>query len=162
MSEPKYSTTAKILKYLAYIVMGAGMILTMFGISSIFYGTQPPFLDTFTMIVLGILLLILGVPLLTVAQQGIIKPEFAAVTLLRCTSGAECKYTKARKFERGDFVFKELEDLCEKCNSKLHIAAIIEVDKTSSEEKVETPKELGETKETEDIPKPQPPQTPPP
>ncbi|MHA1266446.1 MAG: hypothetical protein ACTSRS_14525 [Candidatus Helarchaeota archaeon] len=148
MSEPKYSTSAKIFKWLAYFLMGSGLVLTMFGISSLVYPVSPPFLDVATMIVLGVTLLLFGSLLLALAQQGLIKPEFDAITLMRCTARPDCKYTKARKFERGDYVFKELDQKCEKCNSPLEIAAIFEVERNLPKEKKENQEELQKKEES--------------
>lgn len=144
MSEPKYSTSAKIMKIFAYLLMGAGMILTMLGISSFIYPGGIAFMDPLYMLLVGIMLLFAGVPLLAIAQQGIIKPEFDTISLVRCTGAPDCKYTKPKKFERGDFVYKELDEKCEKCNSPLHIAAIFDVEKKPAAEKKESTVKLEE------------------
>ena len=163
MTEVKYSTTAKILKYLSYGLMGAAVVLIMLGFSGLWMGSTIPGLDPLYLLVFGFLLFASSVPLLIMAQAGIIKPEFESVSLLKCLN-PECKYTKGRKFEKDEYVFKELDETCEKCNSKLYIAAIFEVERTpkqgEKEEEPESPKDKGNTKEKDDVPLPDPPKQP--
>ncbi len=164
MTEVKYNTTAKILKYLSYIVMGAAVVLIMLGFSGLWMGSTIPGLDPLWLLVFGFLLFATSIPLLIMAQAGIIKPEFDSVSLLKCQN-PECKYTKGRKFEKDEYVFKELDETCEKCNSKLYIAAIFEVERTPKQEKKdeepESPKEIGDTKEEDNAPVPEPGKQPP-
>jgi hypothetical protein len=160
MSEPTLTIQGKILKIIAYVLLGAGAVLFVFGMSSVWSGLPPLFLDTLTLFLFGFSLILAGAFLLVIAQQGILKPEFDTVTLIRCTNTPDCKYRKARKFEKDDFIFKELPEPCEKCNSKLHIAAILEVEKKSpkkkpGEEKPEdTVQQLEPLKEPADKTKP--------
>lgn len=135
MTEAKYTTSAKILKALAYILMGAAMILIMLGFSGLWMGSIPG-LDPIYMLLFGFLLFIASVPLLVMAQAGLIKPEFDSISLLKCTN-PECKFTKGNKFEKDDYVFKKLEETCDKCNSTLYIAAIFEVERKPKKEEEE-------------------------
>ena len=132
--EVKYTTSAKILKYLGYGLMGAGMILFVFGISSFFMPSPLPWLDPLYMVMFGLLLLFAGIPLLAMAQQGIIKPEFESIKLIKCEGAPDCKFTQAKKFEKDDYVFKPVEGKCEKCGEPLYIAAIFEVEKKPATE----------------------------
>lgn len=152
--ETKYTTSARIMKICAYILMGVGMVLTMLGISSIFYPGGIAFMDPLYMLLVGLMLLFAGVPLLAIAQQGVIKPEFNTVSLVRCTNVPDCKYTEGRKFEWGDYVFKELDEKCKKCNSQLIIAAIFDVKKTPTGEEDETAEDQEEEKKEAELPKP--------
>ncbi len=155
MSEQKYTTSSKIMKIIAYLLMGAGMILTMFGISSFFYGGSFIPLDPVYMLLVGLMLLFAGVPILAIAQQGLIKPEFDTISLVRCTNAPDCKFTEGRKFARGDFVYKELDEKCEKCNSTLHIAAIFEVERNPPKEKTDSA-ETGDEDSKKDTEPPKP------
>ena len=146
MSEAKLSTTGKILKYLAYILMIIGMGLLMLGISSFFFGVTPP-LDPVYMILIGVMLLFAGFPMLAMAQQGMIKPEFDTISLIKCSTTPECKFTRAKKYERGEYIFQDLEKKCEKCDSPLYIAAIFEVEKKQPKRKLEERKKEAETEE---------------
>jgi len=49
-----------------------------------------------------------------------IKPQTVMTTLL-CE---KCGFKNLREFKRGDYVFKETEEMCPKCNEKMYIAAI--------------------------------------
>lgn len=131
MSEPKFTFQAKILRIIAYILFGTGMIFFVLGMSAVWSGIPPPFLDFISLFLYGFTMLLGGGFLLAIAQQGIIKPEFDTITLIKCTNAPDCKFRKARKFEKDDFVFKELPEPCEKCNSKLYISAILEVERKS-------------------------------
>jgi len=153
MSEPKYTTSARIMKIFAYLLMGVGMVFTMLGISSFIYGGIA-FMDPVYMLLVGLMLLFAGVPLLAFAQQGVIKPEFNTVSLVRCTNVPDCKYTEGRKFERGDYVFKELDEKCKKCNSQLIITAIFDVEKKPTGEQDETAENQEEEKKEAELPKP--------
>ncbi len=135
MSEQTLTVQGKILKIAAYILLGTGMVFFMFAVSSVFMGITPPFLDVFTLFLFGFSLVLGGALLLVIAQQGIIKTEFDTISLIKCTNAPDCKYRKARKFEKDEFVFKELPEPCEKCNSKLYIAAILEVEKKPKKKK---------------------------
>ncbi len=149
--EPKLSTGAKILKYIAYILMGGGLVLFMLGLSSFFFGSSPSFMDPLYMIIFGLLLLFAGMPMLVAAQQGIIKPEFDTISLVNCSAAPDCKFRRAKKFERGEYVFKTLDKKCEECGNPLYISAIFEIEKKppsvkpgTSERKVEEPADLTE------------------
>jgi len=136
MSEPKLTVQGKILKGIAYIFLGTGLIFLMLALSSIFMGINPPFLDLPYLFVFGFSLILAGSFLLVAAQQGIIKPEFTTLSLVKCNNTPDCKYRKTRKFEENDYVFKELDETCEKCYGKLYIAAILEVEKKAKQKKV--------------------------
>ncbi|MFX1294007.1 MAG: hypothetical protein ACFFD2_03985 [Promethearchaeota archaeon] len=136
MTKVKYTTSAKILKALGYIFMGAAIILIMLGFSGLWMGTIPG-LNPIWMLVCGFLLFVVSVPLLALAQAGAIKPEFDSIALLKCTNTPDCKFSKGRKFEKDEYVFKELDEKCKKCNNNLYIASIIEVERTSDKEKKE-------------------------
>ncbi|NVM55619.1 MAG: hypothetical protein HWN66_18065 [Candidatus Helarchaeota archaeon] len=154
MSEQKYTTSARFLKFFAYILMGTGLIFTMLAMSSFFMGLSLDFLEPIYMLLIGLLLLFAGVPLLAVAQQGIIKQEFDTLSIIKCTGLPDCKFVRAKKFERGEYIFQELEDKCEKCNSPLYIAAIFEVDKTPPKQKQEEAKKDQESQKKDELPTP--------
>lgn len=149
MSDAKYTTSAKILKGLAYVLMGAAIILIMLGFSGFFMGPIHPALDPVYMLLFGFLLFMASVPLLLMAQQGIIKPEFDSISLLKCTNTPDCKFTKGRKWEKDEYVFQQLEEKCEKCSSNLYIAAIFEVERKPPSEKKEEEKSSDDKKEEE-------------
>ena len=46
---------------------------------------------------------------------------YPVMTTLLCQ---KCGFKSIRKFERGDYVFKQSDELCPKCNEKMAIAAI--------------------------------------
>jgi len=159
MSEPTLTTQGKILKALAYILLGVGLIFFMIALSSIFMGIPPLFLDLFSLFSIGLSFVLIGAFLLAAAQQGILKPEFTTISLIKCANTPECKYRRAQKFENGDYIFKELEESCEKCYGKLYIAAILEVAKKARQKKLlevkseETLKQLEPTVEPAEKPK---------
>lgn len=64
---------------------------------------------------------ILFLSILTGAGKGVKK--FEVFTSIKCQDSS-CKYVLIRDFKRNDFVFKQLEDLCPKCNSHIYIADI--------------------------------------
>ena len=107
MSEQTLTVQGKILKIAAYILLGTGMVFFMFAVSSVFMGITPPFLDVFTLFLFGFSLVLGGALLLVVAQQGIIKTEFDTISLIKCTNAPDCKYRKARKFEKDEFPVSE-------------------------------------------------------
>ncbi len=156
MSEVKYTTAAKILKVLGYILMMASVFLIMIGISGFFMGPIHPAIDPLYMLFSGLLLFMASLPILMMSQTGIVKPEFDVISLLRC-SNADCKFTKGRKFEKDEYVFKELDEKCEKCNSNFYIAAIFEVERKPSkkkEEKTMNMKEVEKDSKQEESPAP--------
>jgi hypothetical protein len=155
VSESTLTIQGKILKIAAYVLLGIGMVFFMLATSSIFMGITPPFLDVFTLFLFGFSLVLGGAFLLVIAQQGILKPEFDTISLIKCTNTPDCKFRKARKFEKDDFIFKELPEPCEKCNSKLHIAAILEI------ERKQRTKKPGEEKSEDTFKQLEPPKEPP-
>jgi hypothetical protein len=134
MSEIRYTTSARILKYLGYGLIVIGMFLLMFGVSS-FFMPAPAIMDPLYMILFGVVLLFGGALLVGMAQTGIIKPEFDTVSLIKCTDVPKCKFVKAKKFEKDDYVFKDVEGKCDKCGGSLHIAAIFQMEKKSQSQK---------------------------
>ena len=127
--------------------MGAGMVMLMLGISSFFMPAIPG-IDPLFMVLFGVVLLFGGALLLGLAQQGIIKPEFDNISLIKCADTPKCKYVKAKKFEKDDYVFKPVDGKCDICNSPLHIAAIFEIEKKPAPEKGSEEKK----DETHDLP----------
>lgn len=155
MAETTLTIQGKILKVLAYILLGAGLVFLILGFQSIFMGMAPPFLDFGTLLVFGFALLLAGSFLLVIAQQGILKPEFTTISLIKCTNTPECKYRKVRKFEKDDYVFKELDETCEKCFSKLYIAGILEVERKAKQKKSIEEKSEETLKQLEPTPEPE-------
>jgi len=147
MAETKYTTSAKILKWMAYIFMGIAMLLIFLGFSGLWWGPILPGLDPLYMLILGFLLLLVSAPLLVMAQAGAIKPEFNTISLVRCSNAPDCKFIKGRPFEKDEYVFKDLDEKCEKCNSPLYIAAIFEIERKQKEPKKEKSSEKTEKQE---------------
>ncbi len=145
MSEVKLSSSAKILKVLAYVFMLLAMLLIALGFMGIMWGSIIPGVDPLYMLILGFLLLIPSTFLLFIAQQGIIKPVIETISLLKCTNSPNCKFTKGRKFEKDEYVFQELKEPCEKCNNHLYIAAIFDVEKKGPKPEKEKGKAPEET-----------------
>ncbi len=60
-----------------------------------------------------------------------IKPP-PIMTTITCE---KCGFKNIREFQRGDYIFKEVEDTCPKCKEKMYISAIYREVKEKKEEK---------------------------
>ena len=122
MNESKSAETTKISTYLMMIVL---MVLALSIVALIL--AVSTFAENST---LATSLLIIGFIAMTIAAYTLFQSRRRAVSMkivapqvMTTIECRKCGFKSVREFQRGDFVFKEL-DKCQKCDDKMMITAI--------------------------------------
>jgi cytochrome c biogenesis protein CcdA len=124
------ATNRKISTYLTMIVLVvmALAIVALF-IAAYTYSTAINVTDQLTAGILagiGLIAMTLSFFLLFQSRRSNLEMKIEApkvMTTIECTA-KECKNKTVREFQRGDYVFKELDQNCEKCSGKQMVTAI--------------------------------------
>jgi len=123
MSKTSASATTKISSFvlmIIFITLALSLTALILSINAFSYGNEP---------VAGYLLLVgfLGVALSTYVlfqtRKRILRLKIETPPITTTIECKKCGFKNVREFQRGDYVFKELE-LCQKCNDKMLITAI--------------------------------------
>jgi len=123
MSKASSSTTTRISSFLLmiiFITLALSLTALILSIQAFSYGND---------IAAGYLLLIgfLGVALSTYVlfqtRRRILRLRIEAPSITTTIECKKCGFKNVREFQRGDFIFKEVEP-CQKCNDKMLITAI--------------------------------------
>ena len=122
MSENSSSATTKISTYLMSIVLIvlAISIVALF-VAVNFYPTRPDM--AVYLLVIGFIAMSLSVYLLFQSRKRIASMKIEAPKVLTTVECKKCGFKSIREFQRGDFIFKELE-ACQKCEDKMLVTAI--------------------------------------
>jgi len=123
MSKASSSATTKISSFvlmIIFITLALSLTALILSINAFTYGEQ---------VVAGYLLLIgfLGVALSTYVllqtRKRILRLRIETPSITTTIECKKCGFKNVREFQRGDYVFKEVEP-CKKCNDKMLITAI--------------------------------------
>jgi len=123
MSKTSASATTKISSFvlmIIFITLALSLTALILSINAFSYGNEP---------VAGYLLLVgfLGVALSTYVlfqtRKRILRLKIETPPITTTIECKKCGFKNVREFQRGDYVFKELEP-CQKCNDKMLITAI--------------------------------------
>jgi len=122
MSENPSSTSTKISSYLLMIVLIV-MALSIVALISAanFFATDFEF--AVFMLAIGAIAMGLAVYVLVQSRKRAASMKIEAPKVMTTIECRKCGIKNVREFQRGDFVFKDLED-CQKCDDKLIITAI--------------------------------------
>jgi len=122
MSENSSSATTKISTYLMMIVLIV-MALSIVALVSAVYLYESDFQFAVVLLAMGLLAMGLSVYVLLQSRKRMASMKIEAPKVMTTIECKKCGFKSVREFQRGDFIFKDL-DPCQKCNDKMIITAI--------------------------------------
>ncbi|TRO46608.1 hypothetical protein E2P60_04895 [Candidatus Bathyarchaeota archaeon] len=122
MSGNSSSASAKISTYLMMIVLIV-MALSIVALVSAVYVYESDFQFAVILLAMGLIAMGMSVYVLLQSRKRLTSMKIEAPKVMTTIECKKCGFKNVREFQRGDFVFKDL-DPCQKCNDKMIITAI--------------------------------------
>jgi ABC-type multidrug transport system fused ATPase/permease subunit len=122
MSNNSSPTTTKISTYLmsiVLIVLALSIVALILAVN--FYPSRPDM--AVFLLLIGFIAMSLSVYILFQSRKHMASMKIEAPKVMTTVECKKCGFKSVREFQRGDFVFKELE-ACQKCEDKMLITAI--------------------------------------
>jgi len=122
MSENSSSATTKISTYLmsiVLIVLALSIVALILAVN--FYPSKPDM--AIYLLIIGFIAMSLSVYILFQSRKRAARMKIEAPKVMTTIECKKCGFKSVREFQRGDFVFKDL-DACQKCDDKMIITAI--------------------------------------
>jgi hypothetical protein len=123
MSENSSSATTKISTYLmmiVLIVLALSVVALMLSVNTFIAGNE---VVAGYLLLIGFIAMALSVYVLLQSRKRIASMKIEAPKVMTTVECKKCGFKSVREFQRGDFVFKELE-ACQKCEDKMLVTAI--------------------------------------
>jgi predicted membrane protein len=122
MSGNSSSASTKISTYLMMIVLLV-MALSIVALVSAVYVYESDFQFAVILLAMGLIAMGMSVYVLLQSRKRLASMKIEAPKVMTTIECKKCGFKNVREFQRGDFVFKDL-DPCQKCNDKMIITAI--------------------------------------
>ena len=122
MSEKSSSATSKISTYLMLIVLIVLALSIVALILAINIFPSRPDMATY-LLAIGFIAMALSAYMLLQSRKRVASMKIEAPKVMTTIECRKCGFKSVREFQRGDFVFKDLE-ACQKCDDKMIITAI--------------------------------------
>ena len=123
MSENSSPATTKISTYLmmiVLIVLALSVVAIMLSVNAFIVGNE---VVAGYLLLIGFIAMALSVYVLLQSRKRTASMKIEAPKVMTTVECKKCGFKSVREFQRGDFVFKELE-ACQKCEDKMMITAI--------------------------------------
>jgi len=123
MSENSLSATTKISTYLmmiVLIVLALSVVALILSVNAFIVGNE---VVAGYLLLIGFIAMALSVYVLLQSRKRIASMRIEAPKVMTTVECKKCGFRSVREFQRGDFVFKELE-ACQKCEDKMLVTAI--------------------------------------
>lgn len=123
ISENSSPATTKISTYLmmiVLIVLALSIVALMLSVNAFIIGNE---IVAGYLLIIGFIAMVLSVYVLLQSRRRVASMKIEAPKVMTTVECRKCGFKSVRKFQRGDFVFKEL-DACQKCEDKMRITAI--------------------------------------
>lgn len=123
MSENSSPATTKISTYLmmiVLIVLALSVVALMLSVNAFIVGNE---MVAGYLLLIGFIAMALSVYVLLQSRKRIANMKIEAPKVMTTVECKKCGFKSVREFQRGDFIFKELE-ACQKCEDKMLITAI--------------------------------------
>ena len=123
MSENSSPATTKISTYLmmiVLIVLALSVVALMLSVNAFIVGNE---VVAGYLLLIGFIAMALSVYVLLQSRKRIASMRIEAPKVMTTVECKKCGFKSVREFQRGDFVFKELE-ACQKCEDKMLVTAI--------------------------------------
>jgi len=122
MSGNSSSATTKVSTYLmliVLIVLALSIVALILAVN--FYPSKPEI--AVYLLAIGFIAMGLSVYVLLQSRRRVARMKIEAPKVMTTVECRKCGFKSVREFQRGDFIFKDL-DACQKCNDKMIITAI--------------------------------------
>jgi len=125
MSKASSNSTKKISSFVILVVFITLMVSLIAILIGIYYVYYIPENTTFagSLMLVGFMAAALSVYVLFQTRKRILRLKIEAPPIRTTIECRKCGFKNLREFQRGDYIFKELEP-CQKCNEKMLITAI--------------------------------------
>jgi hypothetical protein len=123
MSENSSPATTRISTYLmmiVLIVLALSVVALMLSVNAFIVGNE---MVAGYLLLIGFIAMALSVYVLLQSRKRIANMRIEAPKVMTTVECKKCGFKSVREFQRGDFIFKELE-ACQKCEDKMLITAI--------------------------------------
>ena len=123
MSENSSPAATKISTYLmmiVLIVLALSVVALMLSVNAFIVGNE---IVAGYLLLIGFIAMALSVYVLLQSRKRIASMKIEAPKVMTTVECKKCGFKSVREFQRGDFVFKELE-ACQKCEDKMLITAV--------------------------------------
>jgi hypothetical protein len=123
MSENSSAATVKISTYLMMIVLlvlALSVVALILSVNAFIVGNE---VVAGYLLIIGFIAMALSVYVMLQSRKRIARMKIEAPKVMTTVECRKCGFKSVREFQRGDFVFKDL-DACQKCNEKMIITAI--------------------------------------
>ena len=122
MSGNSTSTSSRISTYLMMIVLIV-LSLSVVALVSAVYLYPSDFQFAVILMAMGLIAMGMSVYVLFQSRKRVARMKIEAPKVMTTIECKKCGFKSVREFQRGDFIFKDL-DPCQKCNDKMIITAI--------------------------------------
>ena len=122
MSGNSTSTSSRISTYLMMIVLIV-LSLSVVALVSAVYLYPSDFQFAVVLMAMGLIAMGMSVYVLFQSRKRVARMKIEAPKVMTTIECKKCGFKSVREFQRGDFIFKDL-DPCQKCNDKMIITAI--------------------------------------
>jgi len=122
MSGNSTSTSSRISTYLMMIVLIV-LSLSVVALVSAVYLYPSDFQFAVVLMAMGLIAMGMSVYVLFQSRKRVASMKIEAPKVMTTIECKKCSFKSVREFQRGDFVFKDL-DPCQKCNDKMIITSI--------------------------------------
>ena len=123
MSTQSSSTAAKISTFvfmIVLLVMALSLVSFALAVNAFALGEN---LIASYLVVIGVIAMALSTYVLLQSRRRMTTMKLATPSMMTTIECRKCDFKNVREFQRGDYVFKEL-DKCQKCDDKMIITAI--------------------------------------
>jgi hypothetical protein len=128
------TTTARISSFVLMVVLvtlALSLVALMFGVSVLDQNSEAAWI----LVLIGFLGVATSTYVLFQTRRRLAKLRIVVPPVTTTIECKKCGFKNVREFQRGDYMFKELEP-CQKCNDKMMITAIYREVKEKEKEKV--------------------------
>jgi hypothetical protein len=116
------SATSRISTFVLLIVLiTLALSLVALGLAVSFFETSEP--TAYFLLFIGFIGVVMSAYVLLQSRRHVMSMKIEKPTMMTTIECRKCGFKSVREFQRGDYVFKELEK-CQKCDDKMTITAI--------------------------------------
>ncbi|MGD0160003.1 MAG: hypothetical protein ABSB89_06870 [Candidatus Bathyarchaeia archaeon] len=129
MSGNQNQTTNRVSSFVLIVVfltLALSLVALIFGATVLagYVNIGSDLTSAYILLALGILGIAISGYVVVEARRRLMKLKVAVSPVMTTLECKKCGVKNTREFKRGDYIFKETEDPCQKCNDKMLITAI--------------------------------------
>ena len=140
MSGNQDKTTNRVSSFLLLVVfltLALSLVALIFGATVLagYFNIGSDLTSAYILLALGIIGIALSAYVVVEARSRMLKLKVAVSPVMTTIECRKCGVKNVREFQRGDYIFKETGDSCQKCNDKMLITAIYKEVKEKEKER---------------------------